>query len=57
MFKDPFPDDVVTSQYVRTVLIDVARRLGKTNIKDRLKMDNVYARTLGTVVGIALTFT
>lgn len=56
MFKDPFPDDTPTSQYSRTVLIDAARILSETDIKNRLKTDSTYARTLGTVVRLVLTF-
>lgn len=50
MFNDPFPDDGVTLQYSRTILVNVARSLGKTDIKEHLKKDAVYARVLGTVV-------
>ena len=53
MFVDPFPDDVVTSQYARSILITVARNLGETDIKERLKKDTIYARVLGTVVRLS----
>lgn len=50
LWKDAFPDPVISEQFARESLLDAAKQLGIVSIAERLRTDTDYVTTLAFLV-------